>query len=119
MFGGSAWEPVGDGQFYLHIFDTSQPDWNWDHPDVIADFHKTLAFWGDRGVAGFRIDVAHAMAKDISEPYPTQAELDTARNDWMDGKRDNGPHPLWDRDEVLEIFKGWRKIFNKYDPPLT
>jgi alpha-glucosidase len=66
--GGSAWtrvtEPDGDpGQWYLHLFDAEQPDLNWDNPEVFDDFEKTLRFWLDRGVDGFRIDVAHGMAK--------------------------------------------------------
>ena len=68
VFGGSAWtrvvEPDGNpGQYYLHLFDTEQPDLNWDNPEVFDDFEKTLRFWLERGVDGFRIDVAHGMAK--------------------------------------------------------
>ncbi len=70
IFGGSAWEPVGDGQYYLHMFAPEQPDWNWAHPDVRADFLKTLRFWSDRGVDGFRVDVAMTLEKDMSEPLP-------------------------------------------------
>ena len=63
VFGGSAWtrvvEPDGNpGQWYLHLFDAEQPDLNWEHPDVFDDFEKTLRFWLERGVDGFRIDVA-------------------------------------------------------------
>src|SRR6266545_4770691 len=56
FFGGGAWARVLDGQWYLHLFDTSQPDWDWRHPEVIALFEKVLRFWLDRGVAGFRVD---------------------------------------------------------------
>lgn len=68
VFGGPAWtrvrEPDGNpGQWYLHLFDTEQPDLNWDNPEILDDFEKTLRFWLDRGVDGFRIDVAHGMAK--------------------------------------------------------
>ena len=68
MFGGPAWtrviEPDGNpGQWYLHLFDTEQPDLNWDNPEIFDDFEKTLRFWLERGVDGFRIDVAHGMAK--------------------------------------------------------
>lgn len=76
VFGGSAWEPVGDGQFYLHQFAVEQPDFNWDHPDVRAEFLETLRFWSDRGVDGFRVDVADMLAKDMTEPLPSQAELE-------------------------------------------
>ncbi len=63
IFGGPAWTRVPDGQWYLHIFDTAQPDLDWNNPDVRADLAQTLRFWLDRGVDGFRIDVAHGMAK--------------------------------------------------------
>ena len=109
MFGGSVWEPVGDGWFYLHLFAPEQPDWNWDHPDVRADFLATLKFWSDRGVDGFRIDVAFALAKDLSEPFLTQAEVTATPI---------GPsHPYFDRDGVDEIYRGWREVFDSYDPP--
>jgi alpha-glucosidase len=108
-FGGSVWEPVGDGQFYFHLFAPEQPDWNWDNPEVRADFVKTLRFWADRGVDGFRIDVAAALAKDFSEPMPDKATLDAMKT---------GPdHPLYDRDELVDIYGEWRQVFNSYDPP--
>ncbi|WP_308798649.1 glycoside hydrolase family 13 protein [Agromyces silvae] len=111
MFGGSAWEPTDDGQFYLHLFAPEQPDFNWHHPDVRADFLKTLRFWSDRGVDGFRVDVAHALAKDLSHPLPTHAELEATR------LVTDGSHPLWDREELDEIYAEWRAVFNEYDPP--
>ena len=68
MFGGPAWSRVTEadgspGQWYLHLFDAEQPDLNWDNPEVFADLEATLRFWLNRGVDGFRIDVAHGMAK--------------------------------------------------------
>jgi alpha-glucosidase len=109
-FGGPAWEPVGDGQFYFHLFDPAQPDWNWDNPEVRAEFERTLRFWADRGVDGFRVDVANSLAKDFSaDPLPTAAELETLRA---------GPrHPFYDRDEVHDIYAEWRTVFDSYDPP--
>ena len=68
VFGGSAWQRVPDGQWYLHLFAREQPDLNWDHAEVREDFGTTLRFWSDRGVDGFRVDVAHALAKDLAEP---------------------------------------------------
>ena len=62
MFGGSAWTQVPDGQWYLHLFDSSQPDWNWRNPAVPALFEQVLRFWLDRGAAGFRIDVGDFTA---------------------------------------------------------
>ncbi|MFJ4176153.1 glycoside hydrolase family 13 protein [Microbacterium sp. NPDC089696] len=110
-FGGSAWERVEDGQWYLHSFAPEQPDFNWDHPEVREDFLTTLRFWSDRGVDGFRIDVAHMLTKDLSEPLPSRAELDELPHD--------GTHPLHDRDDVHEIYAEWRQVFNEYDPPRT
>lgn len=110
-FGGPAWEPVGDGEWYLHLFAPEQPDLNWADDEVRADFLTTLRFWADRGVDGFRIDVAHALAKDLAEPLPSQADLDA--DIW------GGAHPLQDRDEVHDIYREWRQVFDEYDPPRT
>jgi alpha-glucosidase len=111
-FGGSAWTQVADGQFYLHLFAPEQPDLNWDNREVHEDFLETLRFWSDRGVDGFRIDVAHHLAKDLREPLATQAVLDA-------GTLPPGHHPYQDRDEVHQIFAEWRKLFNSYTPPRT
>ena len=111
MFGGGAWERVLDGQWYFHYFAREQPDLNWSDPEVRADFVKTLRFWSDRGVDGFRIDVAHMLTKDLTEPLPSQAELDALPVD--------GQHPLLDRDDVHEVYAQWRAVFNEYDPPRT
>ncbi|WP_374209361.1 glycoside hydrolase family 13 protein [Microbacterium sp. CnD16-F] len=110
-FGGSAWERVEDGQWYLHNFAVEQPDLDWSNPEVRADFVRTLRFWSDRGVDGFRIDVAHMLTKDLPEELPTQAELDAMPRD--------GQHPMIDRDDVHEVYAEWRRVFNSYDPPRT
>ena len=110
IFGGSAWQRVEDGQWYLHTFDVAQPDWNWDNSDVIADFEQTLRFWADRGVDGFRVDVAFQLKKDLREPLLSTAELQA------EAKR-TGVHRLQDRDEVLQLYRDWRGIFDSYDPP--
>jgi alpha-glucosidase len=115
-FGPSAWTRTTDadgtpGQWYLHLFASEQPDWNWDNPEIIEDFKTTLRFWADRGVDGFRIDVAHAMKKDMTEPLPSVHSF-AMENIPLDGS-----HPLFDRDDVHEIFRGWRKVFNEYNPP--
>ncbi len=110
LMGGRAWEQVPDGQWYLHLFATEQPDLNWNSREVRDDFLTTLRFWSDRGVDGFRVDVAHCLMKDLTEPLPTRAEL-------PERYVPDGTHPLWDRDEVHEIYAEWRKVFNEYDPP--
>lgn len=112
IFGGPAWERVEDGQWYLHLFAPEQPDLNWNNPDVHEDFKKTFRFWSDRGVDGFRIDVAHGCAKgDMWGDLPSEAELLAMPKD--------GNHPIWDRDDVHEIYKEWREVFNEYNPPRT
>ena len=118
IFGGPAWERITEpdgtpGQWYMHIFTKEQPDFNWDNPEVREDFLKTLRFWSDRGVDGFRIDVAHALTKDLPEILPSKTELP------KEGENALGAHPFWDRDEVHEIYAEWRKVFNEYNPPRT
>jgi alpha-glucosidase len=62
---GPAWTfDRASGQYYLNSFRPEQPDLNWDNPDVEAAMHDVLRFWLDRGVDGFRIDVAHKLGKD-------------------------------------------------------
>ncbi len=107
-FGGSAWTRVPDGQWYLHLFAPEQPDLDWSNPEVRADFEDTLRFWSDRGVDGFRVDVAHGLAKDLSTPYRASNEHALPLD---------GSDPLYDRDEVHEIFASWRTVLDEYDPP--
>ncbi len=111
-FGGPAWTRVPDGQWYCHLFAPEQPDLNWDNPEVHEDFKTTLRFWADRGVAGYRVDVAHALAKDLSEPLRSKPDLE------LDLPLD-GSDPLYDRDAVHDIYAEWREVFNEYDPPRT
>ncbi len=116
-FAPSAWthESVWGGkhnQWYMHWFAPEQPDWNWDNPEVEADFLETLKFWADRGVDGFRIDVAHALKKDLSEPLRMRDTLEYEDPQPLDG---NGI--LMDRTELFEVYRTWRKLFNSYDPP--
>jgi alpha-glucosidase len=115
-FAPSAWSHEstqgGSGnQWYCHLFAPEQPDFNWDNSEVEAEFLTTLKFWADRGVDGFRIDVAHMMKKDLSEPLKDAPEPVT-----LDSKV-AGNEILFDRDEVHEVFKSWRKLFNQYNPP--
>ncbi|WEV72500.1 glycoside hydrolase family 13 protein [Bifidobacterium sp. ESL0790] len=114
LFGGPAWQRVDDGQWYFHIFAREQPDLNWKNPDVHEDFKKTLRFWSDHGTDGFRIDVAHGLAKDFdSRPLEELGrEFPVENNVNHDGR-----NPMWDRPEVHEIYKEWRQVFNEYNPP--
>ncbi|MER7267968.1 glycoside hydrolase family 13 protein [Micromonospora carbonacea] len=112
IFGGPAWTRVPDGQWYLHLFDPAQPDLNWRHPEVRAEFEDVLRFWLDRGVDGFRIDVAHGMIK--AEGLP-----DVGFNSMTGGRRQSellgkGRLPYFDQDEVHEIYRAWRPILDSY-----
>lgn len=115
-FGGPAWEPVGGGEWYLHLFAVEQADLNWKNPEVREDFKKTLRFWADRGADGFRVDVAHALAKDLDsrplDEWPDDPFLATLSQDGSDTE-----NPLWDRPEVHDIYREWRQVFNEYEPP--
>jgi alpha-glucosidase len=121
VFGGAAWTRVEseggtDGQWYLHLFAAKQPDFNWDNPQVRAEFEDVLRFWLDRGVDGFRVDVANALIKEAGLP------------DWdeplhMLGDADSVPlehrglrAPMWDQEGVHEIYRAWRRILNSYNP---
>lgn len=110
-FGGSAWEPCGDGWYYLHLFAREQPDLNWDNPEVRAEFLRVLRFWCDRGVDGFRIDVSHGLAKDLRDPLRDRPDPTV-----LGPQADNGSDPLWDRDEVHAIYRAWRRLFDEYMP---
>ncbi len=110
-FGGSAWEPCGDGWYYLHTFAKEQPDLNWDNPEVHAEFLDTLRFWCDKGVDGFRIDVSHGLAKDLREPLRDRTDPTK-----MYPQAADGSDPMWDRDAVHDIYREWRELFNQYQP---
>ncbi|WP_372498241.1 glycoside hydrolase family 13 protein [Streptomyces marispadix] len=113
-FGGPAWSRLPDGWWYMHLFAPEQPDLNWENPEVRADFRKTLRFWSDRGVDGYRIDVANALMKDLDEPL---RDMGPRSYDEQMAEIEDGTHPFWDRDEVHEIYREWREVFNEYDPP--
>lgn len=102
-FGGPAWTRTADGQWYLHLFDTGQPDFNWDHPEVRAEFIGVLKFWLDRGVDGFRIDVAHGMVKEPGLP------------DAVTGASADKGLPYKDVDGVHDIYRDWRRVLDSYD----
>ncbi len=105
--GGSAWTRVPDGAWYLHLFDERQPDLNWAHPDVWADFEHTLRFWLDRGVDGFRIDVAHGMAKPADLPdMDLRAGNRIGQHDLYD--------PRFDNDGVHDVHRLVRRVMDSY-----
>jgi alpha-glucosidase len=111
VFGGPAWtrvvEPDGNpGQWYLHLFAAEQPDLNWDNPEVFDDLEKTLRFWLERGVDGFRIDVAHGMAKPPG--LPDMLTTDTAL------LRNNDDDPRFNHEGVHDIHRYIRSVLNDY-----
>jgi alpha-glucosidase len=109
VFGGPAWTRVPDGQWYLHLFAPEQPDLNFAHPEVLADLEETMRFWLDRGVDGFRIDVAHGMAKPEGLPDMVPME-DTGLLD------DHGPGDLrFDQDGVHEVHRRIRAVIEEYE----
>ena len=109
MFGGPAWTRVEDGQWYVHLFDSSQPDLNWENPVVRKEFEDILRFWLDRGVDGFRVDQPHAMAKE--QGLPDHPYVEEAGAGFIEGRENP---PMWFQDSVHEIFRDWRKILNSY-----
>jgi alpha-glucosidase len=114
-FGGSAWtrvtEPDGcPEQWYLHLFAPEQPDLDWTNPEVRDEFAAIMRFWFELGVDGFRIDVAHGLAK--AEGLP-----DVGRVVWPPGADKRIEHPHWDRDEVHEIYRTWRMLADEYNEP--
>lgn len=114
IFHGAAWTRITEadgtpGQWYLHIFDTTQPDWNWENPAVHALFRDVLRFWLDRGADGFRVDVAHGMVKPEGLPDATvnaHGLIDIPE----------GEVPIYfDNDGVLDIYREWRPILDAYE----
>ena len=109
VFGGPAWTRVTErggrpGQWYLHLFAPEQPDLDWTEPEVAAEFESILRFWYERGVDGFRIDVAHGLVKD-----PTFPDLRG-----ISPKSLVKPGPYWDQDGVHDVYRRWRAIADEY-----
>ncbi|WP_019630262.1 glycoside hydrolase family 13 protein [Actinomadura atramentaria] len=102
-FGGPAWTRLPDGDWYLHLYAPEQPDLNWRDPRVRAEFEDILRFWLDRGVDGFRIDVAAGLFKD-----PEFADLG-------DRGRHSPGSPIYSRPEVHGVYRDWRRLLDSYD----
>ncbi|PUB27089.1 alpha-glucosidase [Promicromonospora sp. AC04] len=136
IFGGPAWTrlapseddgPLGP-QWYLHLFDSTQPDLNWENPEVREEFEAVLRFWLDRGVDGFRVDVAHGMIKAPGLPDwegqvamvegTVEESTDKATDPGApeDGSTGAGHHgPMFDQDGVHEIYRAWHRVLAEYD----
>ncbi len=116
VFGGPAWTlDEATGQYYLHSFLKEQPDLNWRNPDVVDAMAGTLRFWLDRGIDGFRIDVAHFMAKDPqmrSNPPsagPTEGTKSLNEYDTQEHLYDKG------HDDIFTMHAGIRAVLDEYD----
>ena len=128
VFGGPAWTMVrndpaerGDRarpaeaaapqktQWYLHLFDTSQPDFDWTNDDVKEMFRGVLRFWLDRGVDGFRVDVAHGLVKKAGLPDWTP---DPALG--MSDHQEAAPY--WAQPGVHPIYRDWHRVLAEYGP---
>ena len=114
MFGGPAWTRTTNtdgtpGQWYVHLFDSSQPDLNWENPKVEEAFEDILRFWLDRGVDGFRVDQPHAMGK--APGLPDHPDVERAGAGFIEGEPSP---PMWFQESVHPIFRKWRAILDSY-----
>ncbi len=110
-FGGPAWTRVTEadgrpGQWYLHLYDTAQPDWNWRDERVHTLFEDVFRFWLDRGTAGFRVDVAHGLYKDPQLPDDPAPDAEY--------RPLNAPSAYRHRPEIHQLFRSWRGILDSY-----
>lgn len=105
IFGGPAWTRVPDGQWYLHMFDPEQPDFDWCNPEVGDEFENVLRFWLERGVDGFRVDVAHGLVK-----APGLPDCDDDQTMIEGGNRG----PMWDQEGVHAIYRRWHRVLAEF-----
>ena len=138
VFGGPAWERVVDdgapGQWYLHLFDVGQPDLDWSNPQVRAELEDVIRFWLDRGVDGFRVDVAHGLVKAeglpdwdpdappgaTSVPLAAGAPDGPAAASGEPGSAETQRRaPMWDQEGVHEVYRSWRTLVDSYDGDRT
>ncbi|MDT0215661.1 glycoside hydrolase family 13 protein [Rothia sp. ARF10] len=137
VFGGEGWTRVTEadgtpGEWYLHIFDTTQPDYDWNNPEVGDEFASILEFWCDRGVDGFRVDVAHGLVKEDGLPdwhgpiqmldasdMSAEAALPPSHEESARiHETGAGPRPpMWDQDGVHDIYRRWRSVLDAQPAP--
>jgi alpha-glucosidase len=122
VFGGPAWTRITEadgtpGQWYLHLFDSSQPDFDWNNPWVREQFLDVLRFWLDRGVDGFRVDVAHGMIKADGLPdWEPPAEGGSMGGGLeLEMAVESPTAPYWAQEGVHEIYREWRTLLNSYE----
>jgi alpha-glucosidase len=154
VFGGPAWTRVPDGQsasaaggdlrklassptspetrsaqkaqWYLNLFDSTQPDLDWRNPEVGDMFEGVLRFWLDRGADGFRVDVAHGLYKEESlrdqerpegwEPPPPHSPPGSGADDRSSSmvERVLTDEPMWEQPEVHDVYRRWRRVLDEY-----
>jgi alpha-glucosidase len=110
-FGGPAWTRVPDGSWYLHLFAPEQPDLNWDNPEIPAEYERILRFWLDRGVDGFRVDVANSLAKEPGLPDLPDEVLERMR---AGAELSPVADVRWDRDGVHQYHRLMRRVLDSY-----
>ncbi|MDR7161480.1 glycoside hydrolase family 13 protein [Arthrobacter sp. BE255] len=144
IFGGPAWSRVTEadgspGDWYLHLFDTKQPDLNWDNNEVKEEMRSVMRFWLDRGVDGFRVDVAHGMVKEAGLPdwdgvaamvegtaeqapdnrHTPPGDAHGAHTEAQEPHRAVSPQyppsPFFDQDGVHDIYRDWNRVLAAYD----
>ncbi|MEX5293977.1 alpha-amylase family glycosyl hydrolase [Kocuria sp. CPCC 205268] len=120
VFGGEAWSRLPDGQWYLHLFDSTQPDLNWENPEVWEEFRSVLRFWLDRGADGFRVDVAHGLVKAEGLPdwdhqvHMVEGEHEAREHDAPETPLSSGS-PYFDQDGVHEVYRDWHRVLAEYE----
>ena len=119
-FGGPAWTlDPSSGQYYLHLFLPEQPDLNWRNPAVHRAFERILRFWLDRGVDGFRIDVAQGLVKDLElRSNPQRRRVDPSMDRLQRWDAFDHVHDIA-QPETQEVFAAWRAICEEYDAVLV
>jgi len=115
-FGPTAWtRDPASGQYYCHLFLPEQPDLNWRNPAVRAEFDAIYRFWFDRGVDGFRIDVAHGLLKNPDFPdLPLKSEIPQGAGPTDTFHSYDHIYDL-DQDDNVEIFSRWQDVARPYD----
>lgn len=118
-FGGPTWTlDEASGQYYLHMFLPEQPDLNWDNPAVQTEFENILRFWLDRGVDGFRIDVAQAMGKDDQlRSNPELTPVDHSAFRWEQWDAFEHKHDVL-QPKTHDVFRSWKAITDEYSAVL-
>jgi alpha-glucosidase len=116
VFGGPAWTRVGStDQWFLHLFDSTQPDLDWRNPEVPQMFDEVLRFWLDRGVDGFRVDVAHGLIKEESLRDQVVTDAERAARETSMVEQEIEDEPMWDQPGVHDVYRRWHNVLAEYD----